>query len=771
MSESVRRRRLLPLLWLLMVALLGVHQWQFWQASRLDTNILALLPADEHQPAVHEAIQRIAGSSGNQILLLVGARDWSAAQQAAGQVRQLLAKRLPDLKEARADTRQADALLAFYQPWRQGLLTAEQRAWLSKASPGQLGATALMALYQPGSSTRLTSWQDDPLGLWSGWWSARASDMKVSPRDNELALSADGREWVMLRYVQPGSPFAVTGDSRLLDTLAVARTQLAARNPDSQLLSAGIPLHAEAAATQASHEISTIGLGSLLAILLLVWLTFRSLQPIALVALSLVIGTAAAISVTGMLFGQVHLLTLIFGASLVGVAEDYGFHYFAARQGQPVTDRHHVLRRLLPGLTLALLTSALAYLALGLAPFPGLRQIAVFSVIGLTAAFLTVVCWFPWLDRSPLPDTRFARRVGDSLSRWPVWQADRRGLLMAAALTVLIAGGLVRLGSSDDLRQLQNTPAELMAEQLAVSRLLGVPSPAQFYLVEAADADTVLMREEQLKTRLDTLIASNRLTGYRAVSDWLPSAQRQREDALLVQDAEATALASVADATGETLSRPAVTTTPMTWQDWQSGPAAAVVPGQWLGRIADRHYSVVLLHGVTPALTPTLADTANGLTGVRWIDSTRDYSNLLGRYRISMTWLLLAAYVAVLGALCLRFGRSAWRAWLPTLLGSLLTVALLGWLGMPLQLFHVLALVLLLGMGIDYGIFLLEHPDDRSAWLAVALAGISTMLAFGLLALSSTPALSAFGITMLLGELLIWFLTPCFRYSRTSSSC
>lgn len=770
MSDSPRRRRLLPLLWLLMVALLCVHQWQFWQASRLDTNILALLPEDEHQPAVHEAIQRIAGSSGNQILLLVGARDWSAAQQAARQVRHVLATRLPDLQEDTVDSQQADALLAFYQPWRHGLLTAEQRDWLTKASPEQLGATALMGLYQPGSSTRLTSWQDDPLGLWSGWWSARAADMKVSPRDNELALSADGREWVMLRYVQPGSPFAVTGDSRLLDALAVARKQLAAQIPDSQLLSAGIPLHAEAAAEQASHEISTIGLGSLLAILLLVWLTFRSLQPIALVALSLIIGTAAAISVTGMFFEQVHLLTLIFGASLVGVAEDYGFHYFAARQGHPAAAGHHVLRRLLPGLTLALLTSVLAYLALGLAPFPGLRQIAVFSVVGLTAAFLTVVCWFPWLDRSPLPDTTFARRVGDSLSRWPVWQADRRGLLMAAALTVLIAGGLARLGSSDDLRQLQNTPAELMAEQLAVSRLLGVPSPAQFYLVEAADADTVLTHEEQLKARLDTLIASGQLAGYRAVSDWLPSPQRQRQDALLVQSAEATALASVAEATGETLSPQAVAA-PMTWQDWQNGPATAVLPGQWLGRIDDRYHSVVLLHGVTPALTSTLAHAAEGLTGVRWVDSTQDYSNLLGRYRVSMTWLLLGAYMAVLGALCLRFGRAAWRAWLPTLLGSLLTVALLGWLGMPLQLFHVLGLVLLLGMGIDYGIFLLEHPDDRAAWLAVALAGISTMLAFGLLALSSTPALSAFGITMLLGELLIWFLTPCFRHTRTPASC
>jgi hypothetical protein len=78
--------------------------------------------------------------------------------------------------------------------------------------------------------------------------------------------------------------------------------------------------------------------------------------------------------------------------------------------------------------------------------------------------------------------------------------------------------------------------------------------------------------------------------------------------------------------------------------------------------------------------------------------------------------------------------------------------------------------VLLLGMGVDYGIFLLEHPGDGSAWLAVALAGVSTLLAFGLLALSATPALHAFGLTMLLGELSIWLITPFLRPRPTISS-
>ena len=89
-------------------------------------------------------------------------------------------------------------------------------------------------------------------------------------------------------------------------------------------------------------------------------------------------------------------------------------------------------------------------------------------------------------------------------------------------------------------------------------------------------------------------------------------------------------------------------------------------------------------------------------------------------------------------ALTWRYGRRAWRAWMRRRRSRPLgTLALLALFGQPLQLFNVLALALLLGIGIDYGIFLLEgeHADAGSAWLAVVLGAAGTWLSFGLLAL------------------------------------
>jgi predicted exporter len=401
---------------------------------------------------------------------------------------------------------------------------------------------------------------------------------------------------------------------------------------------------------------------------------------------------------------------------------------------------------------------------------------ALFSSVGMVAAMLTVVCWFPLLDRGRVKENRFAQALGASLERWPrfAWPRSRvtRGLLILPGVVMLI--GLARLSINDDVRQMQSSPPVLMQSQIRLSRLLGLPSPAQFYLVQGRDAEEVLQREEALKERLDKIPSIS----YSALSDWIPSQRRQQADAALTAQAEAPVLQGIGKALGETLHRPAFAAGPLTFEHWLASPASTAARALWLGRLGElksgRDASVVLLHGLSDkALLPPLAAAVQGLEGVRWVDKAGEISALLARYRLAMSVLLLLAHAAVFAALAWRFGRQAWRAWLPTAAGSLATLALLGWLGEPLQLFNVLALLLLLGVGVDYGIFLLEHrasdAEARSAWLAVALGSASTWLSFGLLGLSGTPALHAFGLTLMIGLALVVLLAPCLRLPVASS--
>lgn len=760
--------------WLLVVLAVAGHQWRFWQQDRIDTDVLALLPLNEQAPDVARATQQLSEQLSRQVVVLLGTAQWADSRKAAQVFRQSLAQQqlAPLREEPLAQQTSMQSALDFYQPWRQALLTPQQRERLQNTQHEALVQQALQDLYQPGMQVRLTDWVSDPLGLWTQWWAARAAQSQARPRDGELWVSAQERQWVLLQYGLSGSAFRLSGEPILQDAMQAALAQVRQQWPDAQMLLAGVPLHAEAAATQAHGEINTIGWCSLAGVLLLAWLAFRSVRPVALVGLSLLVGTAVALSVTALFFDQVHLLTLVFGASLVGVAEDYGIHYFAARQGEPDRTPHALMRALQPALWLALGTSVIAYVALGAAAFPGLRQMALFSVVGLAAAMLTVVCWFPWLDRGQVPQSRIAHRIGQTLNVWPRWRAASWG---SALLCALMAAGIWLVGGvniQDDVRQLQNGNPSLIAQQRQVGEMLGLPSPAQFYLVKGSDAQQVLQREEALKARLDALVPQHQLAGYTAVSDWVPSAQRQAQDAALVRSVQADVLQGINAQLGEAFVPPPVkATASLDVQDWLAQPIAAAARPLWLGTYDGATRSMLMLRGVQgQAALPALAAAAEGLEGVTWVDKPAEISGLLQRYRISMTELLVLGHALVLGALWLRFGRKAWRAWVPTVLASLAVVAVVAVWGQPWQLFNVLALMLLLGVGIDYGIFLQEHEDDPHAWLAVVIGAGSTWLSFGLLGLSSTPALRAFGVTLMLGLPLVLVLAPLFRAGTAAAT-
>ncbi len=761
---SPRTVRLLAAAWLLVVLAVAWHQAQFWRAGRLDNDVLALLPADEQSPRVSQATRQLADGAARQIVVLVGTADAQAARTAARRFDEVWRAQDRQLAAGQGAAPLGLEATAALQPWRDRLLTETQRQRLQSTPAAQLADEALQSLYQPGAAARISDFASDPLGLWPQWWQARLSATRARPVEGMTMLQADGLHWVLLQHETAGAAFALDGNAPHADALAAAEAAARSVAPGLQVLKGGVPLHAEAAAARASWEVNVIGWGSLAAIVLLVSLAFRSPRPVLLVALTLVVGVATALSVTALVFGHVHLITLVFGASLVGVAEDFGIHWFASRSGQPAAERRSLMRALLPGLVLALATSVLAYLVLGIAPFPGLRQMAVFSATGLAAAFLTMLCWFPVLDGGTVRDSRFARAIARSLQAWPQPRVSGPVVLGLAVLAGAAGAGLWALRADDDLRQLQASPPELMQSQRRVSELLGLPSPAQFILVQGRDAQQVLQREEALQPVLAKLQREGVVGGHLALSDWVPSRARQQADAALTARVETEVLARVGQALGERLQRPAYDAPALMPEAWLKQPAAKALGGLWLGQGADGAASVVLLQGLQFASLPAVEKALQGLDGVRWVNRTAQVSALMARYRSAMAGLLVLGFVLVFGALWLRFGRLAWRAWVPTVIATVLTLALLGLAGQPLQLFNVLALMLLLGIGVDYGIFLLEHRGDGGhAWLAVVLGATSTLLSFGLLALSSTPALRAFGLTMLFGTALVWGLSPFFR--------
>jgi predicted exporter len=778
------RSRQIGLLWALVVCLLVGHNGYIWLVKRIvpDTDIMALLPVQERDPVLQASFTHMVDAATQRVVVLVGAPEWTDAKRAADAYSARLAAR-PDLFAASAVDAQTQAdWLSVFQQHRLTLLTAQQEAQLREQGPQFWLDAALAKLYAPFGGPKLGPWRDDPFGLFSGWLQERAQETPVRPRDGHLFVAGGARQYVLLPLTLKVPALSMTAQETVLPLLQQAGAAARQAVPGVELIEAGVILHAAAASGQASGEVSTIGIGSLLGIILLMWCAFRSLKPIALILLSIGIGFLGALSVCWLLFGQVHLMTLVFGASLIGVAQDYGIYFLCnrlaadARLSSPA-----LLKRLLPGLGLTLLAAVIGYMGLALTPFPGLRQMATFSAVGLVFAWLTVVCWFPALiNGRTLRSGALVRVYGAALRGWPRLRANRATLLATVVFVPAAIYGISRLGANDDIRLLQNPPKHLIADQIKLSRLLDAPTPVQYFLVRGHTVETLLQREEALKARLDVPIAQHQLSGYQALSNWVPSEQTQAARRALIATkllGDGGPLAGVAAQAGEDAAWVAATRAsllaagaPLTLDAFLATPASEPWRHLWLGQVDGGYASIVALRGLDGKTVAAVRGAGAGLPGVQWVDKVAEISSVLGRYRLYMSLVVAGAYVVVFALLFPRYRRRTWRVLAPVALASVTALALLGYGAQDLTLFHVLALMLLLGVGVDYGIFMQEHPDrrDHTPWLAVGLSAANTLLSFGLLGLSKTPALQSFGLTMLLGTALVWLVVPCFGTTQES---
>ena len=174
---------------------------------------------------------------------------------------------------------------------------------------------------------------------------------------------------------------------------------------------------------------------------------------------------------------------------------------------------------------------------------------------------------------------------------------------------------------------------------------------------------------------------------------------------------------------------------------------------------------VTFLHDVKneEALSARLA----GLSGVTYIDQGKQLRETYQAYQTKTAELIAVGLLAVLALLIARYrnARSVIAAFGPALLAAMVTVSGLHFLGHPLDLISLTALLMVVSMGVDYGVFLVDADQQgpehaRAALLSVAMAALSTILGFGLLALSDHPMLAAIGTTAWIGVLSCLLLAP-----------
>lgn len=753
-------------------------------ALPIQTDLLAMLPATEQNPLAEAAVERLARANGDRMVLVVSSTDDADAKDAARALGKALAAHkvfagvtaeLPPFDLAQ--------LSAPYLAHRHWLLTAADRAALSRPGfdPAQVLAQRLNEPFLAGVGVTLA---EDPFGTLQHFLAAQPWNRSPLMPEDDLLVAHDGNETRVLVTAQlAGSAYADDVQRRSLGALATAEAQLRARWPDVHLLRTGAVFYAAAARAGAEHDVHLVGWISSIGIALLLLAVFRSTGPLALTFLSTAVGVIAATTATLLVFGQVFLLTLVFGAALLGEAVDYSIQYLTARANAGSRWQAGVgIRQVRSALLLALATSLLGYALLGLVPFPALRQMAVFAVTGMSAACASVFWLLPALLARPAkPMTPRLVRGARSLQRALAWPARGwRGAAVAGVLVAIALPGWLQLHHDDDVHNLIAQPADLAAQEAQIRSVTGIGNASQFYLVQGADADITLQREQALGARLQQLVDNGKLDGWLGLAEMVPAAsvQAQSHAAIARLFAHPDALRQTLAAAG--FRATAIDTwmaswpgTPLMLDAWLRSPLATPFRQLWMGCTPHGCASLVLPQG--DAADTLLAHAAHGLPGVTLVNKPASVSALFGRYRGYASLWLIAAILTIVPVFALRYGwRRMPRVMAPPVLGIALTLAALGYLGQPLTLFHWMALMLVLGVGANYAVFLFEgepHTVDRpgAMYASVLLSALTALLSFGLLSLSSLPALRDFGLTLLLGIAFTALLVPASRVAAVSA--
>ena len=758
MKHTLLRRLYTVLTALLAVFLVYTVSTQNW----LQTDLTALLPSEQQPDALLTAADKAGEAQLNtQVVLLAGSKDAETAFQTASQIagvwrksgvfEQVDSSITPDLDKVRADMRKLGL----------AMLPREEARLLYEQPQAYFQARAEAAANPFAAPSPLPLEQD-----WLGF--GRFAAGKANPQsrlqwdmDNGMLFAEDnGKTWVFLRgRLAGGDNFS--GNDALLPLMAQSR-RIAADN-GAETLTAGGALFAavsKAAAEKESRLMSAAGLGLTFALLLWVFRSGRVFWLTLPLAAGMLTGLAAALLV----FGEVHILTIVIGTSLVGMLVDFPLHWLAPSVFGPsektVWQAEPAMKHVLPSFAVSLAITVLGYALLWFTPLPVLRQTAVFSGFALFGAFGATVLWLPLLFRRyrarTVPFAMLTERLHVLSGRLKA-RLHKRGWLVVGG--ILLAVGLWRSDWRDDIRQWVNMPSEMLAEVQRIGQLSGTDFGGKYLVAEAPSGDALLMKTAELGRALQPLVAQGKLVSFQSpdqllmpVSEQKKLQNRLRELSKLPESRQPLVDIGIPHKTLRNALLQAADAPPLTLADALKTDLAEAWRPLYLGEVEKgRFAAIVRLNGMTD--DTAVRSAAQSVAGVHWADKRAHLNDLFHHTRNQAAWLKLASYALAWLVLWRMFGmKRGTKILVVPLAAAVCTVAVLGLAGIPVSLFAMFGLLLVSAIGVDYAVYALTARHSAPARLGgMLLAAATTAISFALLALSGTPAVAAFGITVTVG--------------------
>ena len=700
----------------------------------LNNDILALLPKSE--PRLQQVEEHFFAANKQQLSFSFRGEN---AVKAYDDLEQWLSSKHI---EPRFKLPEISQLAAFYGQYAGHLVSEEYKQAIGDANRfQQYYFSQLSKVADPFVASTINQ---DPTLATAGFLSKAMTHMQqFELQDGRININYQGDEYLLLFVQSADNAFSINQSIALSNEIVAYIAELESRYPDTQIRYAGALFHTAANAQQAKFEMALFGSVSLLALIVMVVWVFRSINALWLASVTVISaaigGTIALISI----FSQVHVLTMVFAVTLIGIAIDYAFHGMLDLTEQP----QGFSKELKLALLLSLLTTTLGYASLFFSPVQLLSQVGVFVVAGLVTAWLCTRILLPYWQAGLTINT-VAHQLANRLSGYLKRLTHYRVALSMLMLVLLSAFALLKPPViNDDVKLLNASPADLMQNEALHMSLLGKDN-GQIMILFADNAQQLLVQQEALKATIRGL-------NGRAVmlSDLVPSKQLQQQNYEQLHSAQQ-AMSVVSQMTGTPVE---LSTSMLDLNAALNSPLAPLIANQ----VISNNILTASWFMVTGVTKSELMDLANAYPDLIVYDKVAMISEGLSHYSNSLLVTLAIAMTFALLLFSVKFGfKTACKQTLVLVLTTATVLLLCSALQSQLSIFNLLGCLLILALAIDYLVFYQVNNLSPSNVLAISLSATSSMWVFGMLAVSQTPAIFSFGLTVLVGLVCIYIFAP-----------
>ncbi len=757
----------------------------------IDSDLFNLVPKSISMASVKKADDKMMAVTSQNIFILVANEDFKEAKRVAENVYgQLEGSKNFESVSLYSDVGAMSEITDFLYENRWNLLD-EKTADDILSSPDAASDFAMNALAQAYSGftmLQLDNLESDPFliteyNLQNYLSAVQNAGTAMTVKDGVLASQFDGKWYVMIRGILSVSGAKLASKNNAITEIYAACDK--AKSPeagagDTTFVFSGTPFHSHESSNSASREISIIATVSMLVVIILLIFIFRSVKPLLFSVGAIILSVGIAVVATLAVFHKMHVITLVFGTSLIGSCIDYSLHFFTHWAGNKnLKSGTEIKNHIFSGLLMAIISTGICFAILLFAPFAILKQMSLFCLTGLVSSFLTTVAVYPYIklpaERGNVRFTNGFEKVVSVLEQKWVGRTVISVLFIVSVLLIAVFHKNVKV--KNDLLTLYNMEGRLLEDEITASKVIQY-TPGGWYIISGDTEEAVLQNEEALRRDFEKVTEGS--IGYVSTTNFVPSIQMQKKSQAAYER-----LLSMAESQLEALgysNDEAVILSEKMRKDFYDSKdkyvsieagnvpdfITSAISSAWLGEIDGKYYSVMLPTKVIDYAT--YRSLVENNDDAFFISKSQDISKDLDALTLMVLKFFIVAYVLMF--IMLKFFYT-WKQTLKIIsvpfLIILVVIAVFAACKINLEFFSVTGLILVFGLGLDYIIYMMENEKKKTVLepFATLVSFITTIISFGALALSSFKPVHLIGLSIFIG--LVTAYISSFFYGRAAN--